>query len=65
MSKLEIKISSKRVKLGGAQYKQIAKAKSLKLEELKRKTPKLETFFTSSKVSTYTNKVLIFLYLSN
>ncbi|KAL4148872.1 hypothetical protein QTP88_003017 [Uroleucon formosanum] len=40
--------STKRVKLGGAEYKRRAKVKKLKLEELKLKIPKLQTFFTPS-----------------
>jgi len=41
-------MSSKRVKLGGAGLKK----KQLKLEELKRKITKLQTFFTPLAVST-------------
>lgn len=44
---------TKRVKLGGAEYKKKAKVKKLKLEELKRKIPKLQTFFKPSAVSIY------------
>jgi len=44
---------TKRLKLSGAEYKKKAKVKKLKLEELKRKITKLQTFFTPSAVSIY------------
>jgi len=44
---------TKRVKLGGVEYKTRAKVKKLKQEELKRKITKLQNLFTPSLVSIY------------
>jgi len=54
---------TKGVKLGGIEYKKRAKVKKLKLEELKRKIPKLQTFFDAIRgIYVLYELLLLFIY---